>query len=172
VYSAIRISERIVLTAAGLTVPDADDPCGPVYAAASIHLRDHLGGPVIHTPRWRRYYALVPLDGLWWGDNRYAERVGHDAYLGVPRPELTHYVSGLPAYWAVAPREPGDLCTYGAVNGLIDEGVRRIKDIHADYGTHYCDVCRADGQQQCPEWQRLHAASEAVRREQERMEDD
>ncbi|MBC2902506.1 hypothetical protein [Streptomyces cupreus] len=75
-------------------------------------LARHLhGGPVIHDPAGRRYYALVPPGTSQEWRAPAVQCLGEGTYLGVPRPELTELDQGtLCSYWAVPVTRPGKLC--------------------------------------------------------------
>ncbi len=52
------------------------------------------GGPVIHDPECRRYYALVPPGTAKEWRAPAAQCLGEGTYLGVPRPDLTELDQG------------------------------------------------------------------------------
>ncbi|MFI9772083.1 hypothetical protein ACIHJG_35260 [Streptomyces sp. NPDC052415] len=72
----------------------------------------HLhGGPVIHDPEGRRYYALVPPGTARDWQAPAAQCLGEGTYLGVPHPTLTELAPGTRLlYWAVPMARPGKLC--------------------------------------------------------------
>ncbi|MFE6362994.1 hypothetical protein ACFVP3_23720 [Streptomyces sp. NPDC057806] len=74
------------------------------------------GGPVIHDPAGRRYYALVPPGTADEWRAPAAACLGEGTYLGVPRPDLTELGQGtLCSYWAVPVNLPGKLCRVSGV---------------------------------------------------------
>ena len=115
VFSAIRMSARLVHAAAGTSDIDAVD---------SYLMRGLVGGPVIHDPDRCRYYALVPTDdGRLWEVTRDLEPLGRGAYVGVPRPGLTAAEArpGSP-YWSVSVEAAGVLCVPSVVAALVEIG--------------------------------------------------
>jgi hypothetical protein len=113
-FEAVRIPEDIVEAAAG---------CGsPAFVGAWLTKCLH-GGPVIHDPRFRRYYPLVPPHSAekWLVPG--TERLGEGTYLGVPRADRTEFDSRTRAsYWAVPMRRPGRLCGVADVLALVVAG--------------------------------------------------
>nr|WP_237519354.1 hypothetical protein [Streptomyces sp. HUCO-GS316] len=114
-------------------------PAHLVHAVAGCEARDEVdafleealdGGPVIHEPHGRRYYALVPASvPIKWrkaaSDWRAlgVECLGRGTYLGVPKlqrvdfdPQLWH------SYWAVPMSSAGDLCWPLNIARLIAAG--------------------------------------------------
>ncbi len=86
IFSAIRMSARLVQAAAGTSDIDAVD---------SYLVRGLVGGPAIHDPDRCRYYALVSADlGRPWEVTRDLEPLGLGSYVGVPRPGLTAAEAG------------------------------------------------------------------------------
>ncbi|WP_328876261.1 hypothetical protein OHT76_42795 [Streptomyces sp. NBC_00287] len=88
--------------------------------------RHMQGGPVIHDPDGRRYYALVPPGTAKEWRAPAAQCLGEGTYLGVPRPDLTELDQGtLFSYWAVPVSRPGKLCqvsdvlTVAMVGGVL-----------------------------------------------------
>nr|WP_222108865.1 hypothetical protein [Streptomyces cupreus] len=81
-------------------------------AVVARRLARHMhGGPVIHDPESRRYYALVPPGTAEEWRAPAAQCLGEGTYLGVPRPDLTELDQGtLCSYWAVPVSRPGKLC--------------------------------------------------------------
>src|SRR5918993_5432668 len=102
VFSAIRMSARLVHAAAGTSDIDAVD---------SYLIRALVGGPVIHDPVRCRYYALVPTDiSRPWAVTRDLEPLELGSYVGVPSPGLNaaDATSGGP-YWSVPMESAGML---------------------------------------------------------------
>jgi hypothetical protein len=101
-FDAVRIPEAVVHHA--FATHD--------QAGVARRLARHVhGGPVIHDPAGRRYYALVPSGTAAGWRAPAAECLGEGTYLGVPRPDLTDPAQGmLCSYWAVAVNRPGTLC--------------------------------------------------------------
>ncbi|MBD0837152.1 hypothetical protein [Streptomyces sp. TRM68416] len=80
-------------------------------------------GPVIHDPKRRCYYALVPPGTAkgWRGPAKAKEYLGEGFYLGVPRVGLTE--PGLTvqrSYWAVPVTRPEWLCKTHEVLSLVE----------------------------------------------------
>lgn len=99
-FSAVRISSELV------------------YAVAASH-RDlttasmvlhSLDGPVIHDPRGRRFYALVPPSSPGPDLGPHATYLGLGHYIGVPRVGDSEPDERLASYWAVPMTSPGALC--------------------------------------------------------------
>lgn len=114
-FSAIRMSARLVHAAAGTTDTGAVD---------GYLVRALVGGPVIHDPDRCRYSALVPAStARRWTACRDAEALGRDAYVAVPRPGLTtaDASTGGP-YWSVSMESAGMLCVPAAVAALVEIG--------------------------------------------------
>ncbi|MGW0368577.1 hypothetical protein ACWDZW_06570 [Streptomyces coeruleorubidus] len=80
-------------------------------------------GPVIHDPRFRRYYALVPHGtAKAWGTPA-AECLGEGTYLGVPRADHTELDVHTQASYGVLPMpRPGHLCRPADVLALVMAG--------------------------------------------------
>ncbi|MGW1917062.1 hypothetical protein ACWCQS_41950 [Streptomyces sp. NPDC002076] len=86
-----------------------------------------FGGPVFLDQHSARYYVLVPAstaNRAEWHDRRhapYAECLGRDSYVGVPRPDIDapdrHF-----SYWCVPMGGPGALCDAEAVSQLASYG--------------------------------------------------
>ncbi|MGA5896767.1 hypothetical protein [Streptomyces venetus] len=113
-FEAVRISEDIVRRALGSDTP----PLVPTWLAHRLN-----GGPVIHDPGFRRYYALVPPGTARTWCTPVAECLGEGTYLGVPRVdhiELDEHTQA--SYWAVPMARPGRLCAAGDVSALAAAG--------------------------------------------------
>lgn len=109
-FEAVRILEGVVHA-----VARSDEP-----SAVGTWLARRLGGPVIHDPGFRRYYALVPpgTAGAW--PARGAECLSEGTYLGVPRPDRTELDEfTLASYWSVPVARPGHLCRTADVKELV-----------------------------------------------------
>lgn len=125
-FSAVRIPDQVVHTVARVHDPRM------VAEWLTAALDD---GPVIHDPRGRRYYALVPagMPQRWHkaaDDWRRlgAEFLGRDAYLGVPPVDVTELDAGTYAsYWAVPMPSLGVLCDPTAVAQLMAAAARRLE---------------------------------------------
>lgn len=115
IFSAIRMSARLVHAAAGTRETDAVD---------SYLLRALVGGPVVHDPDRCRYYALVPAStARLWVPCRDTEPYGRGGYVGVPRPGLTAaQASGGCPYWSVPMESAAVLCVPAAVAALVEIG--------------------------------------------------
>jgi hypothetical protein len=120
-FSAIRMSERLVHAAVGTGETDAVN----AYLDRAL-----LGGPVIHDPRQCRYYALVPAStAARWKQCRDTDAFGRDAYVGVPRPGLnTCAAEAWHPYWAVPMSSAGELCSREAVAQLVSLGRYRLAE--------------------------------------------
>ncbi|MFD7169111.1 hypothetical protein [Streptomyces violascens] len=115
-FSAIRLADELVYAVAA----DADP------TTASTVLRS-LRGPVIHDPRNRCFYALVPSSPPGPGLGRYATYLGLGNYIGVPRVG-DHEPDGTRAsYWAVPPTAPGALCDTLRLNAMIVTGTAALE---------------------------------------------
>jgi hypothetical protein len=111
---AVRISQAVVQRAFGSGAP-------PVAHAWLAHRLN--GGPVIHDPGFRRYYALVPPGTAKTWCTPVAECLGEGTYLGVPRVdriELDEHTRA--SYWAVPMARPGRLCAAADVLALAAAG--------------------------------------------------
>ncbi|MER7401045.1 hypothetical protein ABT373_00850 [Streptomyces sp. NPDC000070] len=81
------------------------------------------GGPVIHDPGFRRYYALVPPGTARTWCEPEAACLGEGTYLGVPRGDRTEFDEQTRAsYWAVPMVRPGWLCAVADVRALVWAG--------------------------------------------------
>lgn len=124
IFEAVRLPDRIVHRAVGSADP----------STVSDRLAQRLsGGPVIHDPGFRRYYALVPpgSTGKWLMP--VAEGLGEGTYLGVPRADRTELDEETRAsYWAVPMTRPGRLCTAADVLALVAAGGCLGDDDEAD----------------------------------------
>jgi len=112
-FEAIRIPDHIIHVAVM-----SDEP--PIVGA---RLAQHLRGPVIHDPGFRRYYALVPVGTSpeWTASD--AECLSGGTYLGVPRSDHTEMDQHTRAsYWAVPMTRPGHLCSPEVVRALVIVG--------------------------------------------------
>ncbi|MEU6918405.1 hypothetical protein [Streptomyces olindensis] len=113
-FEAVRLPEQIVHCAAG-----SDES-----SVLSERLAQHLGGgPVIHAPAFRRYYALVPPGTAQAWLAPVAECLGEGTYLGVPRADRTERDERRQtSYWMVPMVRPGRLCRPGDVLALVMQG--------------------------------------------------
>lgn len=112
-FEAIRIPEHLVHAAVM-----SDEP-----PAVSARLAQHLRGPVIHDPGFRRYYALVPVGTSPEWPASDAECLSTGAYLGVPRTDRTETDEHTRAsYWSVSMARPGHLCRAEDVLALVIAG--------------------------------------------------
>lgn len=116
-FDAVRIPESLVHSVAG--VRDASTVNS--WLGWSLN-----GGPVIHDPAGRRYYALVPPGTAQEWRPAAAQCLSEGTYLGVPHPDLTELDQGtLYSYWAVPVTRPGKLCqvsdvlTVAMVGGVL-----------------------------------------------------
>ncbi len=107
-FSAVRLADELVYAPATSGGP----------AAASAILRP-LGGPVIHAPHSRAFYALVPSSPPIQDLGPYAAHLGLGCYLGVPRLS-DNRPDRLASYWVIPPSAPGALCDPDRVIGLIE----------------------------------------------------
>lgn len=121
-FSAVRLADELVYAVAVGK--------GAITTAA---LRECLRGPVIHDPRNRRFYALVPCSPPGPSLGRYATYLGLGHYIGVPRVGDNEPDGTLGSYWAVPPAAPGALCDPIRLNGMIDAGNAAL-DVQADSG--------------------------------------
>jgi hypothetical protein len=114
VFEAVRLAESIVHRAIAVADP----------YTVSCRLRRCLGGgPVIHDPGFRRYYALVPpgTAGTW--REPAAECLGDGTYLGVPRSDRVEFDERTRvSYWAVRVTRPERLCAAVDVRALVMAG--------------------------------------------------
>ncbi|WP_123628490.1 hypothetical protein [Streptomyces sp. SAI-097] len=125
-FSAVRLPQRLVLAVTGGTgpSPEVDAVLGKALG----------GGPVICDPHGHRYYALVPasMPTTWHqavDDWRVVDVdcLGRDAYLGVPRVDLTSFDQRTYAsYWAVPMPSMATLCAPIAVARLIAVGWHQL----------------------------------------------
>lgn len=117
-FSAIKMSERLVLAAVG---KDASD-------GVAERLASSLRGPVIHDPPGRRYYALVPPGAdARWAPCKNTEALGRGAFVGVPRPGITEPDgAGRASYWVVPMTTAGELCVRQAVVHFVALGRSRL----------------------------------------------
>ncbi|MEV0639137.1 hypothetical protein AB0I77_30220 [Streptomyces sp. NPDC050619] len=113
-FEAVRLPEGIVHGAAG----------SDALSIVSDRLAQYLcGGPVIHDPGFRRYYALVPPGTAQAWLAPVAECLGEDTYLGVPRADRTEPdEQTLASYWVVPMARPGRLCKAADVLALVMRG--------------------------------------------------
>ncbi|WP_234310763.1 MULTISPECIES: hypothetical protein [unclassified Streptomyces] len=113
-FEAVRLPEPIVH--------------GAVAAADPYTVSDRLGrclggGPVIHDPGFRRYYALVPPGTARTWREPAVECLGDGTYLGVPRSDRTEYDEQTQAsYWPVPMTRPGRLSSAVDVLALVMAG--------------------------------------------------
>lgn len=117
-FSAVRIPARLVHAAAGCSRPEGVDE----------FLDQVLEGPVICSPRYQRYYALVPASmPATWRQARDDWRVmdvdclGRGTCLAVPRVDAVE-PRPLDSYWSVPMPSAGVLCAPLAVARLIATG--------------------------------------------------
>ncbi|MBC2908312.1 hypothetical protein H4N64_43910, partial [Streptomyces sp. PSKA01] len=116
-FDAVRISESLVHSVAGVSEP---------ATVADWLGWSFNGGPVIHDPAGRRYYALVPPGTAPDWRAPAAACLGDGTYLGVPRTDLTELEEHASAsYWAVPLTRPRWLCrtadvlTFAMVAGCL-----------------------------------------------------
>ncbi|KOU46046.1 hypothetical protein [Streptomyces sp. WM6378] len=112
-FSAVRLADELVYAVA-------------VGQGATAVLRACLRGPVIHDPRGRRFYALVPPSPSPRSLGPYATHLGLGHYLGVPRigdnePDAAHA-----SYWAVPMSAPGALCDPIRLDQVIEAGTTAL----------------------------------------------
>uniref|UniRef100_A0AAU2UZY5 Uncharacterized protein n=1 Tax=Streptomyces sp. NBC_00003 TaxID=2903608 RepID=A0AAU2UZY5_9ACTN len=110
-FSAVRLADELVYAVA---VGEG--------AIATAVLRECLRGPVIHDPRNRRFYALVPCSPPGPSLGRYATYLSLGHYIGVPRVGDNEPTGTLASYWAVPPTAPGALCDPIRLTGMIEVG--------------------------------------------------
>ncbi|MFF4061508.1 hypothetical protein ACFYZ8_35175 [Streptomyces sp. NPDC001668] len=112
-FEAIRVPESLVHVAAMSEEPPT----------VGVQLAQHLRGPVIHDPGFRRYYALVPVGTATEWTAPDAECLSSGTYLGVPRADHTEMDEHTRAsYWSVPMTRPGHLCSAEAVLALVIVG--------------------------------------------------
>ncbi|MFC9932446.1 hypothetical protein [Streptomyces sp. NPDC127190] len=113
-FDAVRLPDAIVHAAAGSEEP----------AVVRARLTDYLaGGPVVHDPRGRRYYALVPPGTTAGWVSPVVECLGTGTYLGVPPIDFTAFDGRtLSSYWAVPVAFVGALCRPADVLALVMVG--------------------------------------------------
>ncbi|MFF3158494.1 hypothetical protein [Streptomyces sp. NPDC057910] len=110
-FAAVRLADQLVYAVA---------VSSPAMTTASTVL-GALGGPIIHAPHSRRFYALVPASPPGHVLGPHAEYLGLGCFLGVPRvgddqpDELT-------SYWFVPMTRPGALCDPNRVLALVEKG--------------------------------------------------
>jgi hypothetical protein len=113
-FEAVRISQDVVQRACG----SGTRPVAPAWLAHRLN-----GGPVIHDPGFRRYYALVPPCTTRTWCTPVAECLGEGTYLGVPRVDRIELDEHRHAsYWAVPMARPGRLCAAVDVLALVVAG--------------------------------------------------
>ncbi|KOU37662.1 hypothetical protein ADK54_31520 [Streptomyces sp. WM6378] len=110
-FSAVRLADELVYAMAAGAEP----------ATASTVLQS-LRGPVIHDPRGRRFYALVPSSPPGPSLGRYATYLGLGHYIGVPRIGDNEPDGTRASYWAVPPTGPGALCDPIRLSTMIETG--------------------------------------------------
>lgn len=115
-FSAVRLADELVYALAA-----GADP-----ATATTALR-RLGGPVIHDPRGRRFYVLVPSSPPGPGLGRYAAYLGLGNYLGAPRVGDDEPTGTSASYWAVPPTVPGALCDPVRVADMVNAGTALLE---------------------------------------------
>ncbi|MEU2272016.1 hypothetical protein ABZ568_37415 [Streptomyces olindensis] len=113
-FDAVRLADAIVHRAVG-----SDDSC-----VAGDRLAQYLGdGPVMHDPKFHRYYVLVPPGTAETWGTPVAECLGEGVYLGVPRVERTEPDEHPQApYWVLPMTRPGHLCKPDDVLALAVAG--------------------------------------------------
>ncbi|WP_050373383.1 hypothetical protein [Streptomyces acidiscabies] len=115
VFTAVRMTARLVHAAAGSDEPEA----------LSAFLAEALNGPVIHHPTGSGcpYYALTPYRKAEWPLPDGATYRGTGTWLGVPDLDRRgpHGV-----HWLIPPRYRGDLCRLEYVYDLILQGFRAL----------------------------------------------
>jgi hypothetical protein len=118
-FDAVRLSEGLVHSVAGISEPATVNG----WLGWTFN-----GGPVIHDPGGRRYYALVPPGTAEEWRAPAAQCLGEGTYLGVPRLDLTGLDQRtLCSYWAVPVTRPGKLCqvsdvlTLAMVDGCLTD---------------------------------------------------
>ena len=114
-FSAVRLAAELVYAVAA----------GPDPATATTVLRA-LNGPVVHDPRNRRFYALVPPSSPGPDLGRYATHLGLGHYVGVPRagdnePDGTHA-----SYWLLPMSAPGALCNPVRIGEMVEVGTAAL----------------------------------------------
>ncbi|MER0445401.1 hypothetical protein ABR738_12635 [Streptomyces sp. Edi4] len=97
------------------------------FSTASTILRA-LAGPVIHDPRGRRYYALVPPAPPGPDAGPHATYLGLGHYIGVPRIGDDQHTDTWSSYWAVPMPAPGTLCDPNRVLRLIRAGTAALDE--------------------------------------------
>ncbi|MFG2721032.1 hypothetical protein ACGFW5_22450 [Streptomyces sp. NPDC048416] len=112
-FCAVRLADELVHAVGA----------GPSTASMTLHT---LGGPVIHDPRGRRFYALVPAAPPGPDLGPYAAHLGLPHFVGVPRVRDTE-PHGLATYWVVPLRTPGHLCDPARVADLIAAGTTALR---------------------------------------------
>lgn len=120
---AVRIPEHVVHALARTDHPQM----GAEYLKAALE-----DGPVIHDPRHRRYYILVPpsMSQTWRGalpDWRSlgVDVLGRGALLGVPRVDVGA-ADGWSSYWAVPMPSAGILCDPMVLARMMATAMRRL----------------------------------------------
>lgn len=125
-FAAVRLPEQVVHAVARIDNPLMVDE----FLAAALD-----DGPVIHDPRGRHFYALVPASMPTsfhaavqeWRAAFGVECLGRDAYLGVPRVDAVVMDSQVRAsYWAVPMSSAAVLCEPLAVARLLAAAARRL----------------------------------------------
>lgn len=110
-FSAIRLEAELVHAVA--IIEDV------AMATTVLHM---MGGPVIHDPRNRRFYALVPSSPPGQSLGPYATYLGLGNYVGVPRVGDDEPDGAHASYWAVPMKAPGALCDPIRLNSMIKAG--------------------------------------------------
>ncbi|MFG2722727.1 hypothetical protein ACGFW5_31175 [Streptomyces sp. NPDC048416] len=113
-FCAFRLADELV---------HAGDATG--FSTASTILRT-LGGPVIHDPGGRRFYALVPPAPPGPDLGPHAAYLGLGHFVGVPRVGENEQTETWSSYWAVPMSWPGALCDPARVLGLIRAGTAAL----------------------------------------------
>ncbi|MFI6689252.1 hypothetical protein [Streptomyces sp. NPDC050485] len=115
-FSAVRLASDLVCAVAG---------SGMDLTTASTVLRA-LNGPVIHDPRRRPFYALVPPSSPGPDLGQYAKYLGVGHYVGVPRVGDNEPDARLASYWAAPMASPGALCNPVRVVELAEAGTAAL----------------------------------------------
>ncbi|MEV8523239.1 hypothetical protein AB0451_03625 [Streptomyces sp. NPDC052000] len=110
-FSAVRLTAELVYAVA--IIEDM------AMATTVLHM---MGGPVIHDPRNRRFYALVPSSPPGQSLGPYATYLGLGNYVGVPRVGDTEPNEAHASYWAVPMKAPGALCDPIRLNSMVKAG--------------------------------------------------
>ncbi|MER5492818.1 hypothetical protein [Streptomyces sp. NPDC002490] len=107
-FAAVRMPTQLVHTAARTREPEQ----------VRIYLTHTLHGPVLTDRTTHHHYALVPPNTPPIESHPNTRYLGTNAYLGLPRPDLTHPTTHHRCHWIIPPNGQR-LCPPEAVSALL-----------------------------------------------------